>query len=422
MVETEKKEEETEEEESIQGIINQLMAMADELGEIELENVIIETDALEFEIMSSLLGPRIQPSIPVVAPVAKAEVVPEVLVLPKQLVSSTFMPPLTDWPGEVVEVQIGAKSGSGGSRKSVITIGGEKTMPFYLFEYENPNPPSIAIDVFDVPGDFLSAPVREKYEDVYEDPGEWARKAVEYGANAVTIHLISTDPLINDTPVNEAARTVEEVLQAVDVPVIVGGSGDKDKDPEVLAKAAEVAEGERVLLNSVSLDMDWKKVVDAAKKYGHNVIAFTQMNVNDARLLNTNLLKREMPKDHIVIDPTCAALGYGLEYAFSNYERVRLSALKGDAVLQMPMSAGTTNAWGAREANKSEKKMPQWGPRAFRGPLWETVTALTLALAGCDLFLMMHPGALQAFKSTVLNLLTMVTEKREQVDWIHANF
>jgi acetyl-CoA decarbonylase/synthase complex subunit delta len=422
MVETEKKEEETEEEEGIQGIINQLTAMADELGEIELENVIIETDALEFEIISSLLGPRIQPSIPAVAPVTKAKVVPEVLVLPKQLLSATFMPPLTEWPGEVVEVQIGAKSGSGGSRKSVITIGGEKTMPFYLFEYENPNPPSIAIDVFDIPGDFLSAPVREKYEDVYEDPGEWAKKAVEYGANAVTIHLISTDPLINDTPVSEAARTVEEVLQAVDVPVIVGGSGDKDKDPLILAKAAEVAEGERVLLNSVSLDMDWKKVVDAAKKYGHNVIAFTQMNVNDARLLNTSLLKREMPKDQIVIDPTCAALGYGLEYAFSNYERVRLSALKGDAVLQMPMSAGTTNAWGAREANKSEKKMPQWGPRAFRGPLWETVTALTLALAGCDLFLMMHPGALQAFKSTVLNLLTLVTEQREQIDWIHAKF
>ena len=60
MVESEKKEEETEEAEGIQEIINQLMAMADELGEIELENVIIETDTLEFEIMSSLLGPDSQ--------------------------------------------------------------------------------------------------------------------------------------------------------------------------------------------------------------------------------------------------------------------------------------------------------------------------------------------------------------------------
>lgn len=418
MVEPEEKEGEKEDK-GIRELIEQLMAMADQLGEIELENVIMETDALEFEILPGSMVPMVQPSAQATA-VAKA--VPEVLVLPTELLSATFMPPITEWPGEVVEVQIGATRGSGGSRKSVVTIGGEKTMPFYLFEYENPNSPSIAIDVFDIPGTFLSQPVREKYEDVYESPADWARKAVEYGANAVTIHLISTDPLINDTPVNEAAKTVEEVLQAVDVPVIVGGSGDKDKDPELLAKAAEVAEGERILLNSVSLDMDWKKVVDAAKKYGHNVIAFTHMNVNDTRLLNTNLLKREMPKNQIIIDPTCAALGYGLEYAFSNYERIRLSALKGDEALQMPMSAGTTNAWGAREANKSEKKMPQWGPRAFRGPLWETATALTLALAGCDLFLMMHPGALQAFKSTVQNLLTVVTETREQVDWVHAKF
>ncbi len=418
MVEPEEKEGEKEDK-GIRELIEQLMAMADQLGEIELENVIMETDSLEFEILPGSMVPMVQPSAQVAA-VAKA--VPEVLVLPTELLSATFMPPITEWPGEVVEVQIGATRGSGGSRKSVVTIGGEKTMPFYLFEYENPNSPSIAIDVFDIPGNFLSQPVREKYEDVYESPADWARRAVEYGANAVTIHLISTDPLINDTPVNEAAKTVEEVLQAVDVPVIVGGSGDKDKDPEVLAKAAEVAEGERILLNSVSLDMDWKKVVDAAKKYGHNVIAFTHMNVNDTRLLNTNLLKREMPKNQIIIDPTCAALGYGLEYAFSNYERIRLSALKGDEALQMPLSAGTTNAWGAREANKSEKKMPQWGPRAFRGPLWETATALTLALAGCDLFLMMHPGALQAFKSTVQNLLTVVTETREQVDWVHAKF
>lgn len=418
MVEPEEKEGEKRSK-GIQELIEQLMAMADQLGEIELENVIMEADALEFEILPGSMVPMVQPS---AQAAAAAKAVPEVLVLPTELLSATFMPPITEWPGEVVEVQIGATRGSGGSRKSVVTIGGEKTMPFYLFEYENPNSPSIAIDVFDIPGTFLSQPVREKYEDVYESPADWARKAVEYGANAVTIHLISTDPLINDTPVNEAAKTVEEVLQAVDVPVIVGGSGDKDKDPEVLAKAAEVAEGERILLNSVSLDMDWKKVVDAAKKYGHNVIAFTHMNVNDTRLLNTNLLKREMPKNQIIIDPTCAALGYGLEYAFSNYERIRLSALKGDEALQMPLSAGTTNAWGAREANKSEKKMPQWGPRAFRGPLWETVTALTLALAGCDLFLMMHPGALQAFKSTVQNLLTVVTETREQVDWVHAKF
>ena len=52
-----------------------------------------------------------------------------------------------------------------------------------------------------------------------------------------------------------------------------------------------------------------------------------------------------MPRNRIVQDATTASLGYGLEYSFSIYERIRLSALRGDPDLQMPLSSGTTNAW-----------------------------------------------------------------------------
>jgi acetyl-CoA decarbonylase/synthase complex subunit delta len=44
---------------------------------------------------------------------------------------------------------------------------------------------------------------------------------------------------------------------------------------------------------------------------------------------------------------------------------------------------------------------PQWGPREFRGPLWETVTATTLLLAGVDYFMMMHPAAVKTLKSII---------------------
>jgi acetyl-CoA decarbonylase/synthase complex subunit delta len=94
------------------------------------------------------------------------------------------------------------------------------------------------------------------------------------------------------------------------------------------------------------------------------------------------------------MDPTSAALGYGLDYAYTNMERIRLAALMGDEELTFPMSSGTTNAWGARESwmvSSPLKEDSDWGPREYRGPIWETITGLSLAIAGNDLFMMMHP-------------------------------
>jgi acetyl-CoA decarbonylase/synthase complex subunit delta len=148
------------------------------------------------------------------------------------------------------------------------------------------------------------------------------------------------------------------------------------------------------------------------------VLSFTPMDLNQARQLNRRLYDF-LPKNHIVMDTTTAALGYGLDYAFTIMERARLAALMGDPELQHPMSSGTTNAWAAREAWK--KMDPQWGPREMRGPIWETVTALTLLLAGVDLFMMMHPAAVKTLKEVINNLMAGKTTTPEQiVDWVTA--
>ena len=98
---------------------------------------------------------------------------------------------------------------------------------------------------------------------------------------------MSTDPLIRDASPEAAARTVEEVLQAVDVPLIIGGCGDPRKDAQVFCKVAEVADGERLLLNSVTLGMTETKTLDvvarAAKKYNHAVLWFTGLELNKAK-------------------------------------------------------------------------------------------------------------------------------------------
>jgi acetyl-CoA decarbonylase/synthase complex subunit delta len=238
----------------------------------------------------------------------------------------------------------------------------------------------------------------------------------------LTLHLLSTDPLIKDTSPAEATKTVEEILQAVDVPLIIGGCGDPKKDAAVFTKVAEMAEGERVLLSSVTLDMDEAGVLEgvtkAAAKYGHLVLGFTALDLNRAKELNRKL-GDSIPEGDILMDLTTAALGYGLEYSFTIHERARMAALMGDTELQHPVLSGTTNAWAAREAWLNLG--PEWEPRSLRGPLWETATALSLLLAGIDLFMMMHPDAIRTMKKVTQQLMTRGKAKPEKIaNWVNA--
>jgi len=355
--------------------------------EIQLEDVDLEIKELEL---------WIQPMARALAPPRRA-LPPTKPAKPTEILKTEFAPPIRQYSGGVCEVRLGAKKAEGGSRGTSLVIGGEKAPPLHRFEGTMPHEPLVALDVFDMPIP-LAAPVKAHFKDVLQDPVAWAKLCVDkFGADMITIHLISTDPSIKNTPAKEAAKLVENILQAVDVPIVIGGSGAPEKDAEILEKTAEVAAGERVMLNSANLDMDFKRVAQAAKKYGQVVLSWTQLDINNQKKLNRELLDI-LPREQIVIDPTTAALGYGLEYTFSIMERIRLAALLGDQDLQMPLASGTTNSWAAREA---WMKTPEWGPRELRGPLWETITSLILFMAGCDFFMMMHPAAVKTLKDTL---------------------
>lgn len=342
-----------------------------------------------------------------------------------ELISSGFeVSPVKEWTHSIEEVTLGATSSNGGSRGHTITLGGENALPYY-FDAEMPHRNYVTMDVFDLPISMAKS-VRTNYEDVMDDPAEWAKKVVnDFNADMVTIHLVSTDPNIKDTSAKEASKVVEDVLQAVDVPIVIGGSGNPEKDPEVLEKAAEVAEGERALLASASLNLDYERIAKAATDYGHAILSWTQLEINAQKELNRKLMNQcNVPRDSILMDPTTAALGYGLDYAYTNMERIRLAGLTGDDELTFPMSSGTTNAWGARESWMKESPIQNdsdWGPREYRGPIWEIATGLALALAGNDLFMMMHPTSVQVLKEVTQSFFG--TKEAESVDisnWIGA--
>jgi len=179
----------------------------------------------------------------------------------------------------------------------------------------------------------LSKAVKMHVREVVDDPAAWAKLAVEkFGADMVTVHLISIDPLLKDATPKDAVKTVEEILQAVDVPLVIGGCGDPIKDADVFEEIAETFSGERFLISSITQDMDVERCAKFVKKNGHTALSFTPMDLNLARELNRRMYDFLDKKD-IVMDLTTAALGYGLDYAFTNMERARLAGLMGDTEL-----------------------------------------------------------------------------------------
>jgi acetyl-CoA decarbonylase/synthase complex subunit delta len=106
--------------------------------------------------------------------------------------------------------------------------------------------------------------------------------------------------------------------------------------------------------------------------------------------------------ENIIMDPLMAGIGYGVEYSYSVIERVRLAALLGDGMLQMPILCDTSIAWKAREATLDD---PHLGDKTKRGPLWEATTAIAALTAGADMLIMRHPGAVALCKGAVNELL-----------------
>ena len=309
-------------------------------------------------------------------------------------------------PGTAIQtVTLGATKEHGGTRGRTITLGGQDTMPFHDFEGTLPRQPALALEVFDTVGAKLSPVLREFWGLRLARPAEMARACVEeYGADAISVRLEGTHPEKGGKTPDEALALVQSVLAAVDVPLIVTAHNHFEAANAVLKKVASGCKGERLLLNWVEGD-NYRVTAGSALAFGHCVVARSPIDVNLAKQLNILLSNMDLPRDRIVIDPLTGALGYGLEYTFSVIERIRLTALGGDAALAFPMLAHVgQEAWKVKEAGAPESAFPAWGDLARRAVLWEVQTAMAMIMAGTDLVILYHPESLAAVRRNVSRL------------------
>lgn len=314
-----------------------------------------------------------------------------------EIVRIPFEEPKPKFSGKVLEVKIGATKNEGGTRDNVIVLGGHEVPPyFYLRGYKPPHMPAFGGDIFDMRISLPKA-VKQVFGDTLDNPMEWAKVWVKkFGAEAIDVHLISTDPTVKDVSPEISAKVLEEILQTVKVPIVVGGSGNPEKDIMVFNKIVEIFPNEGLVLNSLNLDMDLEKVCPNIAKTNAVVINFSPMSVEKAEEINRKVYTW-IPRNRIILDLNIGGIGYGTEYGFTTMERARLAALIGNELLQHPFNVGAANAWGAREAWISMD--PYWGPKEIRGPLWETLTCIICLLAGADYFMILHPLTMRVLKS-----------------------
>ena len=315
--------------------------------------------------------------------------------------------PNDNWPGEVIEVTLGATVEMGGTRSKVVKIGGEKTLPFLHHEAKTPNLPVIALEIKDSKPKNWSPILLEEYGDVMDDPGAWAKVGEEMGVDLIQLSLGLTDADGNPNTPEKAVAAVKAVLESTGLPLIVNGTGQTDIDNELLVPISDAGKGERLVLGLCE-DKNYRTIVASAMANDHLVTGSAPMDVNLSKQLNILITDMGMSMDRILIDPTTGALGYGIEYGYSVMERLRLAALQGDKMTQSPMIVTPGyEAWKTKESKVGTDVPTEWGDWEKRGINWETLTAITLIESGADVIVLRHPESVRRVKAAIQQLYSM---------------
>ena len=309
------------------------------------------------------------------------------------------------WSGAVRKITLGATAAEGGTRRQTVTIGGEKALPFMQFEGEVPCRPAVAVEIKDHRPAEWSALLAEAWGAAMDDPAAWAKAAEAAGAELVALSLSPVGLDGQPTTPAAAVSAVKAVLAATGLPLIVYGPDQPDLDNELLVAVAEAAQGERLVLG-ICEDKNYRTIVATAIANGHLVTARTPMDVNLAKQLNILITDMGLPIDRILMDPTTGVIGYGIEYGFSVMERLRLAALQGDAMTQLPLIVTPGfEAWKIKEAKVGSGVPAAWGDWKERAVNWESLTALSLIEAGADVIVVRHPESIKRIQHAIDELM-----------------
>ena len=309
----------------------------------------------------------------------------------------SFVPKKQTYNARINEVVLGVG-------EKAVTIGGQNVLAFHTFDAEIANAPKIGVELTDAGMGMCTMPGEQKFYEGCATVADMAKRAAAMeGASFICLHLEGADPNGENKSVDECVALAKSVADATDMPLVIMGCKNIEKDTELFNKIAEALSGKNILVLSAR-DENYKAIgAGAGLAYGQKVGAESAVDINLAKQLNTVMTQLGVNAQSIVMNIGSAAAGYGYEYVASTLDRIKDAALKqSDAMLQMPiMTPVSSDTWGVKEAVMAEADMPEWGNQEERGVEMEITTAAAVLAGGSDAVIMRHPAAIKTIATMI---------------------
>ena len=291
-----------------------------------------------------------------------------------------------------------------GTGDKAVVLGGQNVLPFYTFDAPIENKPKVGVEITDAG---MAMCVTEGLKAFYagcETVADMAKKVESMpGASFIALNLEGADPNGENKSTEECVEVAKAVAAATDLPLVVMGCKNVEKDAELLNKVSEALAGKNILVLSAR-EENYKTIgAGAGLAYGQKVGAESAVDINLAKQLNTVMTQLGVNAQSIVMNAGSAAAGYGYEYVASTLDRIKAAALQqGDAQLQMPIiTPVSTDAWGVKEATAAEADMPEWGSQEERAIEMEVATASACLAGGSDAVILRHPAAVETIAKMI---------------------
>ncbi len=313
----------------------------------------------------------------------------------------SFVPKKQTYNAHINEVVLGVGD-------KAVAIGGQNVLAFHTFDGEIANAPKIGVELTDAGMAMCTMPGEQKFYEGCATVADMAKRAAEMeGASFICLHLEGADPNGENKSVDECVELAKSVAGATDMPLVIMGCKNIEKDTELFNKIAEALAGKNILVLSAR-DENYKAIgAGAGLAYGQKVGAESAVDINLAKQLNTVMTQLGVNAQSIVMNIGSAAAGYGFEYVASTLDRVKDAALsQSDAMLQMPIiTPVSADTWGVKESIMPETDMPEWGSQEERGIEMEIVTAAAVLASGSDAVIMRHPEAIRTIAAMIGELV-----------------
>ena len=291
-----------------------------------------------------------------------------------------------------------------GTGDKAIVLGGQNVLPFYTFDAPIENKPKIGVELTDAGMALCTVPGLQAFYEGCTTVADMAKRAETMpGASFLCLHMEGADPNGENKSVEECVELAKSVAAVTDMPLVIMGCKNVDKDAELFSKVAEALAGKNILVLSAR-EENYKTVgASAGLAYNQKVGAESAVDINLAKQLNTVMTQLGVSAQSIIMNAGSAAAGYGYEYVASTLDRIKAAALQqGDVQLQMPiMTPVSPDTWGVKEAVMAEADMPEWGNQEERGVEMEITTAAACLAGGSDAVIMRHPAAIEAISKMI---------------------